>query len=292
MKIQEALRIAVDQLKHNSQAKDLSICYLEGRLLLAKILNKPLEYLLTHHHVNINQDLQQQFFLYIKRRLNYEPISYILGYKEFYSRNFFITKDVLIPRPETELLVETIINTYNKYYYNTNVDILDLGTGSGIIAITLALEIINSNICALDICPKSLDVANKNIKSYNLEHKIDLIFSNWYSNLSNKKFDFIVSNPPYINIEKEQYLMSLETILHEPKIALYAYDQGLYHYKIIISRAQQFLKNNGIIFLEIGPTQYHSIANIIKKISNLSIQSTYYDLQGHIRVLVLISSDT
>lgn len=193
----------------------------------------------------------------IDRLIDGEPIQYIVGNVDFYGRIFKVTKDVLIPRFETELLVEKTIKLIKKYF-NKEIDILDIGTGSGCIAITLNKEL-NTNIDAIDISENALNIAKYNNRE--LTASVNLFISDVFSNVTNK-YDVIISNPPYISIN--------ETIMdivknNEPHLALYAKDDGLYFYDKILKECQNYLKDKYLIAFEIGWWQADKIVNIIHK---------------------------
>ncbi len=191
---------------------------------------------------------------YLKLKQNY-PIQYLIGYVDFYGYKIDVNEDVLIPRYETELLVEKTIK-YIKKIFNNNVNILDIGTGSGAIAIALKKNI-DSNITGVDISDKALLMANKNAINNNID--INFIKSNIFSNI-NDKYDVIISNPPYISID-EEVMDSVKK--YEPHLALYADDNGLYFYKRIIEEANLHLNKKFIIAFEIGYWQ----ADLIKEIA-------------------------
>ena len=208
-----------------------------------------LEYLEKYYKGNINDA--------IERLNNGEAVQYIVGNMDFYGYNYNITHDTLIPRFETEGLVERLI-FYIKKYFNNEVSILDIGTGSGCIAITLANEI-NSKLTASDISKKALEIAALNNKKYG--NKVNLIDSDIFNN-SEGKFDVIVSNPPYIAYNEE--VMDIVKN-NEPSIALYADDNGLYFYKEILKNADKYLNDKHIIAFEIGEGQGNSVISIAKK---------------------------
>ena len=193
-----------------------------------------------------------------KKLLNKYPIQYLIGYVNFYGYKINVNKDVLIPRYETELLVEKIIKYYKKIFNNEIVDILDIGTGSGAIAITLDKEI-NSSVTACDISKKALKMANFNAKQNN--SNIKYIESNIFSKISGN-FDIIISNPPYIS-KDEEVMDSVDK--YEPHLALYAKDNGLYFYKEILKNAKNYLKDKYIIAFEIGYWQANAITEIAKE---------------------------
>lgn len=186
------------------------------------------------------------------------PVQYIVGNIDFYGLNFEITKDVLIPRFETEELVEKTIN-YAVDYFNKDISILDIGTGSGCIAISLKKNLINSSVDAVDISLPALEIAKKNA----VKNNVDIYFL--HSNLFDKverKYDLIISNPPYIGYDEP--IMDLVKN-NEPHIALYADKEGLYYYEEIIKNISNYLNNKAMIALEIGENQGKKVKEIIKK---------------------------
>lgn len=186
------------------------------------------------------------------------PVQYIVGNIDFYGLNFEITKDVLIPRFETEELVEKTIN-YAVDYFNKDISILDIGTGSGCIAISLKKNLINSSVDAVDISLPALEIAKKNA----VKNNVDIYFL--HSNLFDKverKYDLIISNPPYIGYDEP--IMDLVKD-NEPHIALYADKEGLYYYEEIIKNISDYLNNKAMIALEIGENQGKKVKEIIKK---------------------------
>lgn len=206
------------------------------------------------------------------------PIQYLIGNVNFYGYQIKVNESVLIPRFETELLVEKTINKINRYFPSKKIDIIDLGTGSGCIAITLKKEL-NSNVYALDISLEALNIAKDNAKLNNAE--ITFINDDM-DTYKEKKFDVIISNPPYINPDEE--IMPLVKD-NEPGIALYAKDKGLYHYEQIIKNLKYLTKENYLLAFEIGYNQAESIKNIANKYLtniNISLEKDYQDKERFI----------
>ena len=277
MLIKEALSLATEKLESFSSKQ------LEARILLSYALNITQETLLINYNKEITEDEKLNFFKYIERRKSFEPIAYILEKKEFYGMDFFVDQNVLIPRPDTETIVDEVILEYNKNFPDKEITILDLGTGSGAIAVSLATVIPLSKITAADVSDEVLKIATKNAISNSIAAQIEFTQSNWYSNLSNNKFDFIVSNPPYINSADKSY-MSQETLLYEPQDALFADDNGLINYNEIISGAISFLNLGGKIFLEIGFNQSKAVVSILEKYNFTEI-TIVQDLSGQDRII-------
>ena len=210
-----------------------------------------------------------------------KPLQYIVGTAPFYDLTLKVNKDVLIPRFETEYLIEKTIN-YAKKYFSNKINILDIGTGSGAIAISLKKHL-DSNVTASDISAKALEIAKEN--AINNNAKITFIKSDIFENIKGK-FDIIISNPPYIAYDEE-----IEDIVknNEPHIALYAKDNGLYFYKKIINQAKKYLNKKSILAFEIGMTQGHSLkeyASIYFKDSKIFVEK---DLTGRDRYLFIIN---
>lgn len=277
MLVKEALMWGILELE------DFTSKQLESRILLANILKTTQEGLLIRYNEPISQEEEKTFYEHIKCRKALEPIAYIVGKKEFYGRDFIVNKHVLIPRPETELIIDRVVLEYQKNFADKEVTILDLGTGSGAIAVTLATLIPQAKIIAIDISDEALALAAENAKLYGSIAQIQFIKSDWYSNLPAKKFDFIISNPPYISPDNKIY-MAQETILYEPEHALFAVENGLINYRKIIFGLNNFLKNENKVFLEIGFNQAKDVINIIKEYSFTEIIISK-DLSGHDRVI-------
>jgi release factor glutamine methyltransferase len=277
MLVREALAWGILELE------DFTSKQLEARILLASVLKTTQEDLLIRYNEPISQEEESAFYQYIKRRKALEPIAYIVGKKEFYGRDFVVNKQVLIPRPETELIIDRVVLEYQENFAGKEVTILDLGTGSGAIAVTLAALIPQAKIVATDISDEALMLAAENAKFNGTIIQIQFIKSDWYSNLPEKKFDFIISNPPYISPDNKTY-MAQETILYEPESALFANENGLINYKKIISGLNNFLKSENKIFLEIGFNQSEAVINILKGYLFTEIVISK-DLSGHSRVI-------
>lgn len=202
----------------------------------------------------------------IKRLEKGEPIQYILGEVNFYGYPIKVSRHVLIPRFETELLVEKTLNKINKYFKNENIDILDMGTGSGCIAISLKHNLPSSNIFALDISKEALSIAKKNA----LDNKTNITFiESDMTTYKDKLYDVIISNPPYISYEEP--IMDLVKN-NEPHLALYAKDNGLYFYKKIIDNIKYITKDKYLICFEIGYNESTAIVDYANsKLTNINI---------------------
>jgi len=278
MQIREALKEASRKL-HKSSTPDL-----DARLLLSTATASTYEQLLLNYDKELPVDLKKKFFNLVARRESMEPVAYIIGKQEFYGLDFIVNKNVLIPRPDTELLVDIVINDCNRRSADKAITILELGVGSGAISITLATQIVTSEITALDISNDALEVARTNAQIHNVQKQVNFIKSDWYASLDAEKYDYIVSNPPYIS-QREKGQIAKETYVFEPDLALYASDDGLAAYKVIIASAHRYLKPHGKLILEIGYLQKEALINIFKKyaFTELDIKQ---DLAGYDRVII------
>ena len=216
----------------------------------------------------------EKFLSFVEERKKRKPFQYIINKQNFYGLDFYVDENVLIPRFDTEVLVEKILKD-NK---DNNLQVLDLCTGSGAIAISLKKLGEYKSVKALDISEKALDIAKKNSKLN--ETTIDFICSDMFEKI-NGKFDIIVSNPPYIPSRDIEDL-SLEVKDYEPKLALDGLEDGLYFYRIIAKEAKAYLKENGKIYLEIGYNQAKDIREIFKEYNKIEV---YKDLAGKDRVV-------
>jgi len=207
----------------------------------------------------------------IQKRIDKIPLQYITKHQEFMGMDFLVRKGVLIPRPETEILVEEVIKRLKNYKYSNNLKVVDLGTGTGIIAISIAKFIKDIIIYATDISKKSLQIALKNAQRHYCKDKIMFLrgdlFEPFMGRIKKRSLDGIISNPPYIN-SYDFKLLPPEIKNNEPEIALYGGIDGLDYYRKIIRKSPQYLKKNGFIALEIGLNQYQKIEEMVLKNEN------------------------
>ncbi len=230
------------------QAKDFGLALFDAEVLLAHTLQQNRAYLHTWPDEIISGDQVTQYQRYLKGRIEGEPIAYIIGHKEFWSLPFIVTPDTLIPREDTESWIQWLLDRYS----NESVQrVLDLGTGSGAIALALAHERPAWLICAVDSSQEALKIATQN--AINLELSIDCIQSDWFSALSLRVFDIIVANPPYIAEEEPHW--QIGDLRFEPKTALVSADHGLSDLKHIIQQAPLYLSANGLLLVEHGYQQ-------------------------------------
>ena len=253
MKVSEAIKSGSKLLKE----KNIRTCILDSELLLSKSLNKSREEILTNLDQNINKSALTNFNKYLIRRSKKEPIAYLLGEKEFWSKRFFVNKNTLIPRPETELLVEKLVTIFRK----KRVTILDIGTGTGCIIVSLLSEFKNSTGIAVDISNEAIMVAKENACKFKLSNRIKFL-NKPFEDLYNKKFDLIVSNPPYIK-SMEIKNLSDDIKKFEPRMALDGGNDGLDLIKKVIYKSREILKVNGMLALEIGNEQINKVSKIL-----------------------------
>ena len=254
MEILELINSGSKQLKN----KKIYSHQLDSEILLSKVLNKTREELL----INLNEEIGQQKIGYfnrlIERRSSKEPIAYILKEKEFWSKKFFLDNNTLIPRPETELMVEKIV----KIFKEKDISVLDIGTGTGCILISILSELQNSKGIGIDISQKAIQIANANLKKHKLTQRAKF-YKRSLSDIYYNKFDLIVSNPPYI-MKKDLKNLDEDIKKFEPKLALDGGNDGLDVIKKVIYKSKYILKIKGMLALEIGNEQFRKVSEILR----------------------------
>ena len=277
MTIKETLRKGMIQLKTGNVTEP----NLKARLIMQYILNKPRQYLIIYDDQVLTLRQEVDYFKAIKRLINGEPIQHITHQQEFMKLSFFVNEDVLIPRPDTEILVEKVIKIAKKIKAK---NILDMCTGSGAIAVSLAKYLDNVEITAVDISTKTLIVAKTNAKNNEVENKITFIESNLFENIVNEKYDIIVSNPPYI---KKDVIKTLnKEVQKEPKIALDGGYDGLDFYRKITHQSGEYLKFNGYLCFEIGYDQKKDVIKIINDERKFTGTYSKKDLCDNDRIVI------
>ncbi len=269
--IQSTLQLAYNQLKDVSES-----AWLDAEVLLSHCLNKPRSYLKAWPETELDAGINARYQQLIAQRLQHKPVAYLTGTREFWSRPFKVTEDVLIPRPDTELLIEVSL----PLIPHNDCRILDLGTGSGIIAITLGLERPHATLNATDKSEAALQVAKDNA-SHLGAHNIQFRVSDWFSQLATDTFDFILSNPPYIKAGDQH--LSQGDVQHEPKTALIAAQQGLADILAIAHQAPRHLNAGGHLLIEHGFDQQADVQHIFSEAGFSAIQ-THIDLAGNPRI--------
>ena len=275
------IKQAIDKGTVLLKGKNIDTPKMKARLLIQFILNKSRQYIMVYDNKEISKEQEQKYLQAIEKIIKGIPIEHITHQKEFMKMNFFVNENVLIPRQDTECLVEEVIQISKKIGAKK---ILDLCTGSGAIAISLAKYIENSEITATDISEKALDVAKINAKNNEVEKSIKFIKSDLFKNIPKTKFDIIVSNPPYI--KKEEIKNLQEQVQKEPIIALDGGYDGLDFYRKIANKSYEFLKYNGYLCLEIGYDQKIDVIEIIENEEKYSNTYCKKDLYGNDRVII------
>jgi len=259
---------------------------LDAEVLLSFVLKKPKEFLYAHPEFQPTKKQISNFQFLISKRIKGEPIAYLTGHKEFFGLDFLVNKNVLIPRPETEILVEDVLfQISNNKYQITN--IADVATGSGCIAISLKKHLPKLKIFATDISSAALNVAKKNAKRHKV--KLNLFKGDLLTPIKNKKIDLLVANLPYLDIKHKNLLKSSETIglKFEPKKALYAGTKGFDLFQKFFEQLNQRKQSPKYIFLEIGHNQATDLKKLIKKYLRQYSVKIKKDLAHLDRVLIL-----
>ena len=276
MCIDELLQKSIKMLKENNIEEASS----KAKILLAFYLDVQKEYLIIHNKETVDIKVEKAFLEAAQRLINNVPLQYITNKQEFMGMNFYVDENVLIPRADTEILVEEVISICNK---KDKVKILDLCTGSGVIAISVAKYIKKGEVTAIDISGNALEVATKNAKLNNTKinfKKLDLL-----KNIElEDKFDIIVSNPPYIETNTIQQLS--KDVQKEPIIALDGGKDGLIFYKRIVDTAYKYLNKDGNLCFEIGYNQKDAVRNLIKENKHYENIYSKKDLGGNDRIVI------
>lgn len=255
-----------------------------ARFLLMYMLDESPQLFLNCMSEQMSKENEEKYFSLIEKHIKEDvPLSHLVGFEYFYDRKFKVTKDVLSPRMETEELIYKVIE-YVKANNKNNLKILDLCTGSGIIAITLKKELdeILIDVVASDISEEAIEVAKENAQYHDTD--VTFIQSDIFNNIDDK-FDIIVSNPPYID-RKDEVTMQDNVLKYDPHLALFAEEEGMYFYRKIIEQAKDYLKENGVMFFEIGYDQKDKIIKLSKK--NGYLAQVYKDINNRDRMAFLV----
>tara|TARA_B100001248_G_scaffold241849_1_gene208858 strand:- start:130 stop:975 length:846 start_codon:yes stop_codon:yes gene_type:complete len=269
----------INQGSHKLKYNKIISHKLDSEILLSKVLQKKREEILINLDKSIKLNEFLEFRKLINRRSLKEPIAYIIREKEFWSKKFEVEKGILIPRPETELIVEKLV----KMFKNKQITFLDIGTGSGCILISLISELKTSFGIGIDISKKALKVAKKNALNHHVYEKIKLLNKS-FTDLRNQKFDLIVSNPPYL---ESRTLNNLDDDIrkYEPLTALDGGNDGLDVIKKVIYKAKEILKINGTLALEIGNEQFNKVSILLKK-NRFKIKFKINDYKDNCRCVI------
>lgn len=272
MTIKEAIKYGSDLLKEN-KIEDYSI---KVKILISFITGIKKDILINYEDVEILDNKLEIYIYNLNKIIEGVPIQYITKKQEFMGLDFFVDENVLIPQPDTEILVEEVLKI--SKLFNKKINILDLCTGSGAIAVSLSKYIKDVNIIATDISKNAIEIAEKNAIKNNVENKIKFVVSDMFKNIENK-FDIIVSNPPYIETKEIEKLS--KEVKNEPIIALDGGNDGIKYYKIIADNYNKFLNIGGYLLLEMGYNQGESVSKLFK---NSEIKK---DLSGNDRVILV-----
>jgi len=256
MNIENALNHGISILKTNKILNP----QLDSEILLSKSINKDKKHIILNTKETISSNQFNDFNSFIERRKKGEPIAYLINKKEFWKDEFYVDKDVLIPRPDTELIIEQVLKIYSK---ESRLQILDIGTGSGCILLSILKERPNFHGTGIDISKKSINVSKFNAKQLNLTNRVKFFHSS-VDNFKNGKYDLIVSNPPYIKLLSLKYLEK-DVVSFEPKLALSGGLDGFSKIRNVINKTKTLIKKNGKFILEIGFNQKNKVKEILKK---------------------------
>ena len=253
--------------------------YLETQLLLSKTLQKPRTWLIAHDEELVRPDELERYMVDLNKRDDGYPIAYLLGSQEFWDLNLIVTEDTLIPRPETECLVEEVIQRHP----NKNCTVVDLGTGTGAIALALASEFGEDQVVAMDKSQAAIEITRMNQQRHNLSN-VQLFVGSWGDGLAENSVDILVSNPPYIS-EQDQHLTDLR---YEPMSALVSGQKGLDDIQSICKDARRYLRPGAQVFIEHGFNQQHEVIDILTSQGFNSVEGKR-DLANQPRFVVAVA---
>jgi len=259
--LEQAVAAGADLLASSSESAKL-----DAQVLLLHILQKPRSYLFTWPEHELSDDQHSQFNVFIQRRLKGEPVAHITGLREFWSLSLEVNATTLIPRPDTETLVECALNMVMP----DKAKVLDLGTGTGAIALALGSEMPNWQIVAVDRVTDAVALANKNQQRLGINN-VEVKQSNWFSALQGEKFNLIVTNPPYI--EQDDIHLNQGDVRFEPLSALVADEAGMSDIKQIISHSRDYLLSSGYLLIEHGFEQAEAVRDLFKQMAFIDIKT-------------------
>ena len=262
------------------KANNIANPYLDSQVLLSESINKDKKYIILNPKINLNNKHLDSFNNLIERRRKGEPVAYLINKKEFWKNEFYINNNVLIPRPDTELIIEQVLKLYSNLF---QIQVLDIGTGSGCILLSILKERTNFYGTGIDISQKSIKVSKFNAKKLKLTNRVKFYNSD-VDNFKIGKYDLIVSNPPYIELLSLKYLEK-DVVNFEPKLALSGGFDGFSKIRKVISKASTLIKKNGKLILEIGFKQRNKVKEILKK-EGFYINRTLKDYGNNDRCII------
>jgi len=275
MILENTINEASKTLKHHN----IESHNLDAQILLAEIMGVSREFLISRSKTYLTKEVRQKYYNAIKRRIKNEPIAYITGKREFWSHDFLVNSFTLVPRPETELLIYKIVN----YFKNKSINILDIGTGSGCILLSILKELKNARGVGIDVSSKTIKIAKLNSKNLDLTNRSKFIVSD-INKFNSGKYGLIVSNPPYIPYRDIRNL-SKDIINYEPWVALNGGNDGLDLIKKVIYKSSRLLKKSGLFAIEIGNKQYTKVSNILNRFRFREIGKEY-DNNKNVRCII------
>lgn len=280
----EILKEAVEKL----QMEDVSTPQLDAEVILSNLLQMERIKLHIYPEMEISREICQKFWSAVEKRLNSMPVQYIVNQQEFMGLELWVEEGVLIPRGDTEILVEKVLEIYQQYYSSKAIKVLDIGVGSGAITVSIAKLIGQSKVYGIDISPKALEVANKNALKHGVENRITFLQGSLFEPIEDKNLekslDLVVSNPPYIP-RKTIETLSKEVKDYEPSLALDGGEDGLDFYREIVKKAPNFLKEEGWLVFEIGYDQGEALQEMMMKEGFVDVE-VITDLAGLDRVVL------
>ena len=275
MNLEKIIKKGSEELKRNK----ISSHGLDAEIILSDIMGITREFLITNNNINISDIIKKEFYNAINRRINSEPVAYITGKREFWSETFKVSRATLIPRPETELLIYKIVG----FFKNRSINILDIGTGSGCILLSILKELKLSKGIGIDISRSAIKVAENNSRRFNLINRSKFrVFD--INKFNYGKYDLIVSNPPYIPSSEIKNL-SKDIRNYEPDIAINGGKDGLDLIKKVIYKSSVLLNNKGLLALEIGTNQYRRVSRIISR-HGFKVIGKEFDYNNNIRCII------
>ena len=273
------LKNTINQGSQLLKNHNISSHEIDAQIILSNTMGVTREFLLLNENISISDKIRIKFNYLLKRRINNEPVAYITGKKEFWTSDFLVNKSTLVPRPETELLIYKIVD----FYKNKKINILDIGTGSGCILLTILKELGFARGIGIDISPQAIQMAKLNATKLNLLNRSKFkVFD--IGKFNSEKFDLIVSNPPYIPSRDIKNLQK-DITNYEPLVALNGGHDGLDLIKEVIYKSINLLKKNGLLAIEIGNQQYFRVSNILKHRGYREL-SKQYDYKNNVRCII------